>query len=514
MPVALGWLLGERDLSLIPRTPAAPDVQVHWAHAIELEDPTPWLAGGELVLTTGLRMPRGRAEQTAYVDRLAEAGVAALGFGVGVRFATVPRAVVEQCEHRGLPLLEVPLPTPFIAVTQRVAQRLAHEQQQALQRLVTAQQSITRRSLTLGAAGVAESLARELHREVVLLDEHGRPLGWSWGPALAEALVAVLEPGRPGRAPRSTRRVHTAAGPLELHGLRGRAAHRGWLAVAIDEPLLQDDRLLVNHAVAVATLQLDRPREVEQARAAVGATILGLLLEHAPSSPETVRHLGHLGFATGEPVRLVWARSPSAASLADAVQAGLADVSVPHALQTAHGELMLLVQDRDTDAAVSAVVAGQLDTGQRVGGLGVSGPVTSDHAADALVQARRAGEVARDERLEAARFDTLTLGAVLSDTLVRERVQALTRSALEPLAQASDGVLLQSLRVFLDHNGSWESAARALGVHRHTMRHRMTRVEEITGLDLDVAHNRVVLLLALATRPTGTEPAPTPHAAW
>jgi purine catabolism regulator len=44
---------------------------------------------------------------------------------------------------------------------------------------------------------------------------------------------------------------------------------------------------------------------------------------------------------------------------------------------------------------------------------------------------------------------------------------------------------------------SW---ARALGVHRHTLRARMDRVEALTGLSLDVAENRV-LLLALLSRP-------------
>jgi PucR family transcriptional regulator, purine catabolism regulatory protein len=80
-------------------------------------------------------------------------------------------------------------------------------------------------------------------------------------------------------------------------------------------------------------------------------------------------------------------------------------------------------------------------------------------------------------------------------------VQSLTRSTIEPLLRGDDEVLAHSLQVFLEHNGAWESAARALAVHRHTLRHRMARVEELTGLDLDVSHNRVVLQLALATRP-------------
>lgn len=500
MSVPLSWLLAERDLALRLVTPEAPDVQVDWAHAIELEDPTPWLAGGELVMTTGLRLPRGRTEQSAYVDRLSQVGVAAVAFGVGVRFTAIPRGVVEQCEQRGMPLLEVPLPTPFIAVTQRVAQRLALEQRQALQRVVKAQQAITRRSLRNGAAGLVDSLARELGREVVLLDEHGRPLGWGRNRALANALTAELRPGGRFTRQRSTQRVDTPAGPVELHGLSGRTAHRGWLAVGIAEALPADDRLLVNHAVAVATLQLDRPREVEQARAAVGATILGLLVETSPSSPSMVRHLTHLGFAPDARVRMVWARAKPAAPLADAVQASLTASGTPHALQPGRDGLMVLVQDHDAGAAAEAVEAAVLEAGLRAGGLGLSGPVTAELTADALLQAQRAADAASQERLPVAWFDRLTLGAVLSDPVVRERVQALTRSTLEPLL-GEDDVLARSLQVFLEHNGGWEGAARALSVHRHTLRHRMSRVEELTGLDLDVSHNRVVLLLALATRP-------------
>jgi DNA-binding PucR family transcriptional regulator len=38
-------------------------------------------------------------------------------------------------------------------------------------------------------------------------------------------------------------------------------------------------------------------------------------------------------------------------------------------------------------------------------------------------------------------------------------------------------------------------------VHRHTLRARISRVEELTGLDLNDAECRVMLLLALMSRP-------------
>jgi purine catabolism regulator len=62
------------------------------------------------------------------------------------------------------------------------------------------------------------------------------------------------------------------------------------------------------------------------------------------------------------------------------------------------------------------------------------------------------------------------------------------------------------LEAFLRHNGAWDTAARALGVHRHTLRSHIERVEELTGLSLDVAENRVVLLLALMTARVEVDP--------
>ena len=49
--------------------------QVRWVHTSELDDPTPFLEGGELLLTTGIKLGRTTAQLQAYVHRLADAGV-------------------------------------------------------------------------------------------------------------------------------------------------------------------------------------------------------------------------------------------------------------------------------------------------------------------------------------------------------------------------------------------------------------------------------------------------------
>jgi PucR-like helix-turn-helix protein/diguanylate cyclase with GGDEF domain len=60
--------------------------------------------------------------------------------------------------------------------------------------------------------------------------------------------------------------------------------------------------------------------------------------------------------------------------------------------------------------------------------------------------------------------------------------------------------LLRSLEAFIEQNGQWERAARQLFCHRHTLRYRIRRVEELTGRDLSRARDRIEFWLALRGR--------------
>ncbi|MGM1061833.1 PucR family transcriptional regulator [Saccharothrix sp. Mg75] len=67
------------------------------------------------------------------------------------------------------------------------------------------------------------------------------------------------------------------------------------------------------------------------------------------------------------------------------------------------------------------------------------------------------------------------------------------RELLAPL----DDVLRETLRVWLSHHGQADPAAARLGVHRHTVRNRVRRAEQLLGRSLDAAGTRAELWLAL-----------------
>ena len=74
---------------------------------------------------------------------------------------------------------------------------------------------------------------------------------------------------------------------------------------------------------------------------------------------------------------------------------------------------------------------------------------------------------------------------------------------LEPIERTEGeygGELLRSLEAFIENNGNWERAARQLYCHRHTLRYRIRKIEELTGRDLGRATDRIELWLALRAR--------------
>ncbi|MYV51455.1 PucR family transcriptional regulator ligand-binding domain-containing protein, partial [Streptomyces sp. SID3212] len=152
MPPTLASLVQHSALHL--RVRAGEDrlrTPVRWAHASELADPVPYMEGGELLLVTATTLDaEDPAAMTAYVRRLVGAGVAGLGFAVGVNYDSVPEALIAAARAEGLPLLEVPRRTPFLAISKAVSAAIAADQYRAVTEGFEAQRELTRAALADG----------------------------------------------------------------------------------------------------------------------------------------------------------------------------------------------------------------------------------------------------------------------------------------------------------------------------------------------------------------------------
>ena len=502
MSPTLRALLGMPSLGLRGRTGLGQlDKRVRWVANSELEDPTPFLEGGELLLTIGMRVRADPAATRAYVDRLVDKGVVGLGFGVGLGHDMVPESLVRAAGDRGLVLLEVPRPTPFIAIGKAVSNLLAAEQYEDVTRAFAAQRELTRAALRPErGSGVVTSLARELDGWALLLDARGETVHAA--PAAARSRVAEFEgevrrlrsTGAPASSVLSSRDEHVVVQPLGV----GRML-RGFLAFGRTEPLSTAGRTVLGAAVSLLSLELETPRAQAESERLLNVAVLRLLLagDVEGAAEVAVRLYGGL---PAEPVRIVVA-SGQPSVRADILESLHEDSGVRGArCLAAELDERLVVVAPDRSTIVEQVLDACVHRGCRAG---VAEPVALAETPHGVEEGRRL--VAAGERLgySATRPGDLVDSGVAS-LLDSEAGRGFAAALVEPLLRhdaRSRPDLAGSLRAYLRHNGHWEGAAAELGIHRHTLRYRMRRVSELLDRDVDSMDTRAELWLALKLAP-------------
>ena len=71
---------------------------VRWVHIAEVPDPTPWLKGGELLLTTGYGLTGPAEKQVEALKRLIDHNLSGLGVGTGFTFDKVPETLIRLAD--------------------------------------------------------------------------------------------------------------------------------------------------------------------------------------------------------------------------------------------------------------------------------------------------------------------------------------------------------------------------------------------------------------------------------
>jgi DNA-binding PucR family transcriptional regulator len=531
-------LLAELGLDLSSGHEAA-GARVRWVHSTELVDPTPWLTGGEMLLTTGLQLDKPKA-QREFVERLKDRGIAAVGFGTGFAHERIPPALLTAARKLQLPVFEVPYELPFIAVTERAFTHLAGQQFETLRRSMAIQERLER--LVLEQRGLTElvrATAGAIAGVVGVLDAHGEELAWHAHvrPLSDSERQAIAREVRHAGAGATTgvgssRRVAPAgsvgngaaasggAHPIEPRlprwpgsvlalpvVARDRAAPHAWLVGASVKGELGDfERLILRQAVTVVALELMHMRIERDTERRLAGDVLAEALTGRLHPEELQARLLPFGVGEHAAVLAFALRDPDAA--APVLERALRRADAHGLVATRMGLLCAVIDAppgvEPIEIARRAREELQSNAGEVRASASRPAPThslrLSFHEARCALEAVRlhngnAPEVASHRDLGAFQ---LLLSLQDDDALI-----SYCRGVLGPI-EAGEGdygdELLRSLDVFIEHNGHWEKAATALYCHRHTLRYRIRRVEQLTGRDFSKARDRIEFWLALRGR--------------
>ncbi len=515
--LTVGSLVSDCGLELIAGDDDA-ERPIRWVHISELEDPTPWLSGGELLLTTGIQLA-SPARQRRFCDRLADREVAGLGLGTGFEHKHVPKALVDQASKRGIPLFEVPYEMPFIAITERAFARLVNEQYAVLERGARVHEKLERLVIEgRGLDAVLSSLAGAVGGTAIVQDAGGRELARQ--PAKGGPRAAAMKALGAEIAARQASGAITAFEPRQgslaeralavpVSGRRG-GSPVAWLVVISQQGRLGEfEQLTARQGAIVVGLELMRERVVRETERRLAGDILAEALSGRLDADELRGRLRPFGIGAEAAVVIFDLEDADAGE--GALERELADAGIPALVATTSaGGRPLLCAMIDGRAGDPVDVAGTL----RSALLAAHGPVRVAASRRTPVGSLRrafhearcaleATSLADGDAPEVASYEDLGAFTLLLSLQDDDALRLYSDGLLEPIERTEGeygGELLRSLEAYIEHNGNWERAARELYCHRHTLRYRIRKIEELTGRDLSRATDRIELWLALRAR--------------
>lgn len=524
--VPLSLLLDEPEFGaqlLVPsdEDPAAVAAvrEIHFALAIviELIDPTPYLTPGDLLLITGLGLPRNPADISEYVERVKGSGAVALVFGLEPIMPDVPEALVTACRERSLPLVQLPPPVYFASIVTFVTRALESERTRSLSAMVTAAQHLTEATMQPHPAQrILSALARDCGGWAVLRNGDGTSTAGALPDDLGlESLLSALalrlesQLGQGGTPTAfTTVSVRGVEHEVTAHGVR--TPRHGpidtgampILALGKTPRITSSDRTVLLLAANLAGFVGQMPAEQSMA---VDELLMHFLVASGTgvvTGQDHARVVDLLANALGPDVESV--HGVVAERMGDheglSIDApGLADIAwlrrllrTPFIERRGRRLRSFTAHPPGPQELEQAAALGWRLAISRARGL-ADLPHAMHEAEELSRTARRLGRhIAGHDPMELSRVWPL---AAIIDPTLSSTAASLWLAPLDGADYAEERAILAA---WLRRHGSWDRTARDLGLHRNTVRRLVASAGKQLGRDLEDPIERARLLLALA----------------
>lgn len=452
------------------------DRQISWVHSSDLPNPWQWLEPAELLLTNQEGLTSGDVAQVRFLERLAETGASGLGVGVGMGGPPVSVQIARRADELAFPLISVPYSVPFTAVVRAVADANGREEARLLGRVARLYE-LLRTSVIVGRPGseMFRRLGEELGVRLYLVDpETGLSL---FGDAETTSFAAALVASYAAHG-------NAIPGVLQLSGPPGEPA-----ALAVEVPGAQPTVLvaepvggelpslvLLHHIATGGALELAQLAAVQERQRRLGADLLSQLLDRGIDPRLAQSLITEAGLDLAASVLAV-ARAQTDQDCAE-LHRKLARSHLPHLLLDRDHLLYVVLPEPALDGKLAAALA-------QSARIGASARLaTAARLPEAVQEARWALGAAEAENRALVRYGDQT--ALLLPRSVTE-AQALVSRILGPLVSHDAGhgtAYVDTLRVMLRHDRSWQLAAADLHIHKQTLGYRIRKIEQLTGRGL------------------------------
>jgi purine catabolism regulator len=502
----------------------------------DLEDPTPWMVEGSLLLTTGPRFDEDPASAARLVELMKQSGMVGVGVAIMPYLRAIPAEMLAAADREGLPLLRVPEGTPFREITSYVFHALSSRDMHRLRRSVALQKQLLEVLLAeQDPSGLVRRVGELLGASMLLFAASGRLAG-SFMTANERGVEAFTR--EVWKAYKAVTLSGTSRSVLDVEGRR--VAFREARADGAVEQVLMaaypEGSLISEFADEALTfaqrlleVEATTGRNVSMLRRRTRSGLLDMLIHRRGAASELGERLNYhgieptelwrmLAFSVGAPGGSRRDHPSVADAMADALLSTidrlLEEGGVPFLSRQSRGQALVLAPLADCADPV-AVLRFVTDLAENAGNrlrtqridVGVSSALSGlDLVPRAAGQARlalRHADLAGGGTAQVVAFDDLGRRYKVLDSLSDAQLLELEEAVVGRLIDADrrgHSELLRTLEAYLACGGSAADAAAELYVHRNTLRKRVARIEEVLGIDLGTVGGLVEAYLAVRAR--------------
>lgn len=471
--------------------------EITWAHVCELQDPTPWLSGGELIMTTGLAIPRIAQQQEAYLQCLVQAGVSGLAIAEDMYAPELTNPLLAEADRRSFPVLLTAYEVPWLAITRTVADANTHKEHarvlQTLRVYEIARQVMHNRS----PAEIMRKLSVVINCTLHVVDPLNRKLLFSDDELqqntddlhipkeILEHIRPIDTPGLPTVYP--IKRKGNTALQITI------PASRPVILIAVTRSNVYPDNLILRHIATILGMVIEKDTAMHERQRRIGTELFSGLIDGRLAIESANLLLGE--HKLEEEPRCIVACSAGTQSFEhEWLHFQLSVKGIPNLLTRRGKTLFALLSFNDeTISTLQAEVPANVR-------LGISDslecPSRTPEAFQEAMWALKAAE--KNERNIVYYSEEQPVSPFLprNRNEARELVEQIIGDLLA-YDKKNNSQLALTLYIYLSENRSWQAASKKLHIHKQTLVYRISRIEQMTGRRLNITKNVAELWFAL-----------------
>lgn len=477
------------------------DNPIRWVTIVEVLEDTSRLQEGEFLITTGFGLAEDKERLDSFIPSLAQRSLSGVAIHTGFYLREIPDAFIEMANRYDLPLIEIPAEINFSTITKAILQPIVNRQFETLAYSQAIHNRMIDAALSKGGlAAIAAELAALTGGAVTLVDALG---------------FEVTQHG--GMDDVATEAVQESAHSVPIRASR---EHFGTLTLVKPKHAWKDlDDVALQHASTLCALEYVKERAVSATEWRLKGDFVEELLNGRQMSTGELESRcrmlgyplagGHLVAAMKVDVKDEESRSVFHQSAITLMRRLCDRHQRSYLLRERPNCLLFVLPDDRTSLQLLEQFSTRWERLHSAHPLHVALSNPRDQLTDVAA--------ASEEALFAlVAFPLL----VSSNRLIRyrdmqgyqflfpyhrseEALMELWKPLLDPLIRYDtrhNQQLTETLDVYLKQNGNGLQTSQALYIHRHTLKYRLTQIEEKTGYSLEEPQQRWQLQLALMAR--------------